>query len=83
VDIMVTEVAALIDGLRDLSLGEKKLIEQEVQREAGTIRLPEHMPLYGLLNSITAAAHHVPPARRLELESLAGQLLVRHTGDDS
>lgn len=83
VDIMVTEVAALIEGLRDLSLGEKKLVEQEVQREAGAIRLPEHIPLYGLLNGITAAAHHVPPARRLEMEALAGDLLVRHTGGAS
>jgi hypothetical protein len=80
VNIMVTEVAALIDGLRDFSLGEKKLVEVEIQREAGRIGLPERMPLYGLLNGITAAAHHVMPVRRLEMESLAGELLVRHTG---
>lgn len=79
VNVMVTEVAALIEGLRDLSLGEKKLVEGEIQREAGCIGLPERMPLYGLLNGITAAAHHVVPARRLEMESLAGELLVRHT----
>jgi len=83
VNVMVNEVASLIDSLRDLSLGERKLVQQEVQREAGTSALPEHMPLYGFLNGVTAAAHHVLPARRLELESLAGELLVRHTGAPS
>jgi len=83
VNVMVNEVASLIDCLRDLTLGEKKLVEQEVQREAGTSALPEYMPLYGFLNGVTAAAHHVLPARRLELESLAGELLVRHTGGPS
>lgn len=83
VNVMVAEVAALIEGLRDLSLGEKKLVEVEIQREAGRIGLPERMPLYGLLNGITAAAHHVLPSRRLEMESLAGELLVRHTGGAS
>ncbi len=80
VNIMVTEVAALIEGLRDLSLVEKKLVEQEVQLEAGTSALPEHLPLYELCNGITAAAHHVTPLRRLDFESLAGEILVRHTG---
>jgi hypothetical protein len=83
VNVMVREVAALIDSLRDLTIVERKQIQEEVQREAGTSALPEHMPLYGFLNGVTAAAHHALPARRLELESLAGELLVRHTDTPS
>lgn len=37
------------------------------------------MPLYDFVNAITSAAHEVVPARRLELEGLAGDVLVRHT----
>lgn len=79
VNVMVTDVAALIDSLRDITLGEKKMLEQEIQREVGAHALPARMPLYDICNGVTAAAHHVAPARRLELEALAGELLVRHT----
>ena len=79
VDVMVQNVAALIDEMRDLTHGERKLVEDRVKVEAGTLNLFEPMPLYSFLNGITSAAHEAAPARRLELESAAGELLVRHT----
>lgn len=79
VNVMVQNVAALIDELRDLTQGERKLVEDRVKVEAGTLNLLEAAPLYNVLNGITAAAQDAAPARRLELESAAGEMLVRHT----
>lgn len=80
VDVMVESVASFIDEIRaDLTHGERKLVEDKVRLETGTPNLLEPAPLYDVLNGITAAAHDVAPARRLELESAAGELLVRHT----
>ena len=67
----------------DITQGERKLIEDRVRVEAGTLNLLEPMPLYSVLNGITAAAHESVPQRRLELESAAGDLLLRHTGGGS
>lgn len=80
VDVMVNDVAALINSMRELTMGEQKLIEEHVQREVGALALPEHAPLYDVLNGVTSAAQALVPARRLELEGMAGDLLVRHTG---
>ena len=79
VNVMVQNVAALIDEMRDLTQGERKLVEDRVKVEAGTLNLLEPAPLYNVLNGITAAAHDSAPARRLELEAAAGDLLMRHT----
>lgn len=79
VNVMVQNVAALIDDMRDLTHGERRLVEDRVKVEAGTLNLLEPAPLYDVLNGITAAAQEAAPARRLELESVAGDLLVRHT----
>lgn len=83
VNVMVNDVAAMIAQLQDLSVGERKLIEDRVQIETGSPKLPEHAPLYDVLNGITSAAHEFVPARRLEIESMAGHLLTAHTGSVS
>lgn len=79
VDVMVENVAAMIDEMRDLTHGERKLVEQRVREETHLSNLLQPAPLYDVLNGLTAAAHDAIPARRLELESVAGELLVRHT----
>jgi len=83
IDVMVEDVAALIAGMHDLSLGEQKVVEEHVQRELGVHALPAHAPLYEVLNGVTSAAHALQPARRLEVEAMAGDLLIRHTGGRS
>lgn len=80
VDVMVENVAALIDELRDLTHAERKLVEDRVKVESGTLDLLQPSRLYDVLNGITSAAHEAMPVRRLELESAAGELLARHTG---
>lgn len=79
VHVMVHDVERMIADLRDLTVSERELVVQEVKREAGVPALPEHIDLYSVLNGITAAAHHAAPSRRLELESLAGELLHERT----
>lgn len=79
VNVMVENVAAFIDQMRDLTQGERELVEDRIKVEAGTLNLLAPAPLYTLLNGITSAAQETSPARRLELESTAGDLLVRHT----
>jgi hypothetical protein len=79
VHVMVEDVAALIDGLRDLNAGELKAVQQHVQQEVGTSALPLRAPLYDVLNGVTSAAQDFSPARRLEVEGIAGELLSRHT----
>lgn len=79
VNVMVENVATMIDEMRDLTQVERKLVEQRVREEAHITNLLEPAPLYDVLNGVTAAAHGSAPARRLELESVAGDLLVRHT----
>ena len=83
VNVMVNDVAAFIDSLRDLSQGEHKLVEEHVQRELQVPALPEHAPLYELLNGVTSAAQAFAPSRRLEAEAMAGDLLIRHTSTGS
>jgi hypothetical protein len=39
-----------------------------------------HVPLYDLVNALTASAKAAAPARRLELEGMAGEFLHRHVG---
>jgi hypothetical protein len=52
---------------------------EALKTEASAPALPERTTAYDFVNALTAAAHEAVPARRLELESLAGDLLVRHT----
>jgi hypothetical protein len=79
VNVMVEDVAATIEQMRELTQTERKLVEAEVAKEAGLAALPEHTDLYTLVNGLTAAAQESEPVRRIELEGLAGQLLVERT----
>jgi hypothetical protein len=45
-----------------LTASEKKLVETQIKN--GAPQLPEHMPLYDLVNAFTTAAHESVPARR-------------------
>jgi hypothetical protein len=78
VTFMVNDVQQLIDGMRELSLSEKKSFENVVKAEVA--ELPAHAPLYDLVNALTYTARAATPVRRLELEALAGDMLTRHVG---
>ena len=80
VDVMVDDVQKMITEMRDLSVGEKKLIVEELKHEAGVPELPEHASLYNVINAVTSAAHQAAPARRLDIETYAGELLFNHVG---
>ena len=75
---MVDDVAEMISGMRELTSAERDAVEQELLTEAGVPELPESTDLYTLTNSITGAARSAEPARRLEIESFAGQVLRQH-----
>jgi hypothetical protein len=80
VRFMVEDVQCQIEGLRELTVIEKKELEHELRKESGTPALPEHVPLYDFVNAMTASAKTAAPARRLEIESIAGDVLTRHVG---
>jgi hypothetical protein len=80
VTFMVEDVARQIEQMRELTFAERKGFEEEVKREAQTTALPEHMPLYSLVNALTSTAKSAAPARRLELEAFAGDVLEQHVG---
>jgi hypothetical protein len=79
VTTMVTDIPGIIAGLRDLTIGERELVTTEVKREAGVTALPEHLDLYAFINGITSAAQQSAPARRLEIETMAGEMLQSRT----
>jgi hypothetical protein len=83
VTFMVNDVQSLIDGMRELSISEKKNFEEAIKFEAEVKELPAHMPLYNLVNALTSTARSAVPVRRLELEGLAGDVLSRHVGSGS
>jgi len=78
VSVMVESVAEQIDALRELSQTERKAVEDELLVETGAPALPESADAYSLVNAITGAARKAEPARRLELETLAGRVLNQH-----
>ncbi len=80
VEYMVENVAAQIEAMRELTIPERKGLESALQAETGASALPEHIPLYDLVNAMTSSAKAAVPARRLELESMAGELLSRNVG---
>jgi hypothetical protein len=80
VTFMVEDVARQIEQMRELTFAERKGFEEEVKREAQTSVLPEHIPLYSLVNALTSTAKSAVPARRLELEAFAGDVLEQHVG---
>jgi len=74
----VTNLAAYIDGLRDFSQNE----QQAVRTELGATKpseLPPRSTVYDLVNAVTHAAQSAEPARRIELKSIAGNVLMNHT----
>ena len=80
VTFMVEDVAAQIEAMRELTTVEKKNVETAVRLEIGHAELPAHVPLYDLVNALTASAKQATPARRLDIEALAGDVLARHVG---
>lgn len=80
VDFMVEDVARQIEEMRTLTVIERGALEAQVLVEENVRALPEHVPLYSFVNAITASAKAAAPARRLELEAVAGELLEQHVG---
>ena len=78
VSVQVERLAELIESMRELTVGEREGVEREIIADAGVPELPERTSAYSLINAITATARAAEPARRLELEGLAGHLLHRH-----
>lgn len=83
VSFMVEDIARQLDELRELTIAERKVLENELRSEARTVDLPSRTSLYSFVNSMTSAAKAAMPARRLELESVAGQVLARHVARSS
>ena len=83
VSFMVEDVQRQIDEMRELTNPERRAFEEELKREAQVPELPEHIPLYAMVNALTATAKSSQPARRLELEGLAGEVLTQHVGGPS
>lgn len=80
VAFMIEDIERQITAMRELTIGEKKNLEAALVREVGTSALPERVPVYDFVNALTHSAKEATPARRLDLEALAGDLLTRHVG---
>lgn len=80
VTFMVEDVQQQIDAMRELSVPEKKNLEMALAHETGRPELPARVPVYDFVNAMTASAKSVSPSRRLEIETLAGDVLTRHVG---
>lgn len=78
INVQVEKLVELIESMRELTVGEREGVEREIMVDAGVPELPERTSAYCLINAVTATARTAEPARRLELEGLAGQLLHRH-----
>jgi hypothetical protein len=80
VTFMVDDVARQVEQMRELTLPEKKAFEEAIKVETEASALPARAPLYDVVNALTSTARTAVPARRLELEALAGEMVQRHTG---
>lgn len=80
VSFMVEDCARQVEELRELTVPERKAFETELQAATRTTSLPSSVRLYDFVNALTASAKVSAPARRLELESVAGHVLARHIG---
>jgi hypothetical protein len=80
VTFMVQDIEHQISEMRELTIVERTNLERALRAETGAPELPEHAPLYDLVNALTSSAKAAVPARRLELEAMAGDLLDRHVG---
>lgn len=80
VDVMVEDVSHLVDSWAGiLTTPEREAVRVQVAREVNAPALPQHAPLYDVLNAVTRIAHDASPARRLELEAHAGAVLYSRT----
>jgi hypothetical protein len=77
VDHFPSTHATWIDA--QLTIAERAGFANELKKDLGVPELPERTDLYSLVNALTATAHDAPPARRLELEAIGGDLLAAHT----
>jgi hypothetical protein len=80
VTFMVEDVQRQIEEMRALTIAERSSLETELKANVGAAALPEHLPLYTFVNALTHTAKTAAPARRLELETLAGEVLHQHVG---
>ena len=80
IDFMVEDVAAQIESMRMLTIPERSALEKQVMAEEHVAALPERTSVYSLVNAITASAKAAVPARRLEIEAMAGEVLEQHVG---
>ena len=74
----VTNLAGFIDGLRELTQGEQRAVRAELGANTPA-DLPEQASVYDVVNAVTHAAQEAEPARRIELESVAGRVLLDYT----
>ncbi len=80
VSFMVDDVQRQIEQLREMNASEQKGVLDELKSEIGVRELPARTDLFSMINAVTAFAKNTVPARRIELESIAGDLLHRHMG---
>jgi hypothetical protein len=79
--IRLGHCGALIEQSYGLVLGVRRQVAVPLGHPDGRVpALPESTSAYNLVNAITGAARQAEPARRLEIESLAGTVLGRHVG---
>jgi hypothetical protein len=74
----ITNLADFIDGMRDLSQAEQQAVRVELGANKPA-ELPERTSVYDFVNAVTQAAHEAEPARRIELEAIAGGVLLEQT----
>lgn len=80
VNFMVEDVQRQIEALRELTMPERRSLETALRVETGHHELPAHVPLYDFVNALTSSAKDASPARRLDIEAVAGDVLARHVG---
>lgn len=80
VQLMVDDVQRQVEEMRDLTNPERRAFEDMIKLEAGTPELPQRATVYAVVNALTSTAKSAQPARRLEIEGVAGDLLAAYTG---
>lgn len=80
VSFMIEDVARQVESLRELTIREKNGLEEALVHESGARSLPERVSVYDFVNALTHSAKDAAPARRLEIEAVAGDVLARHVG---
>lgn len=79
VSTYVQNLAEFIESWRELTQSEQTAVRSQLGATSRE-NLPESASVYDLTNAVTSAAHSAEPARRIELETIAGRLLVDQTG---